>query len=1683
MGEDAAMSDDVEGTATIGCSGARDQGSGRVVRRARLRIAAVLGFAALMLIIPSSSLGVHDTGAFELDGNAITDHPNAGSPDDWDRVCHQKTGGNCSTTFNTSGATAIEWASDGALNATIFTGGGSKDPEDIPDWAWKTDSGGLPDKDNLLHSFAARYSLAPSATCPSGGAPTCDVLYFGSDRYDNSGDAQQGFWFFQNPVGLGSNSVGGGTGFTGTHAPGDLLIISDFSNGGGTSTITVYKWDPVCTAANNPASSCADANLRTLASSAAANCATAGPADPFCGLVNPTDGTVAPWPFVDKSGFSTYLQGEFFEGGINLSVLGLSHECFASVASETRSSTSTTAVLKDFVLGNFGHCESGLRTTPKTGSGLDIPPGGLSIGTGSVSVKDSADLTITGAGTWSGTLKFFLCKVDAPATCTSPNGTQVGATQNVDQDTVQPMFSAAATVTAAGRYCWRGEFTATTAGVPNSTDDTEGECFIVNPVTPTLTTNATTAVGLGTAIGDSATLSGTANQPGNPIINGPLGAAAGGTITFRAFGPSDPTCANAPAFTSAPVAVSGDGTYGPVSFTPTVPGTYRWIASYSGNLPNTLAQTGACNDANETSIVVDANIQITPDGVNRVGDTHTFTAHVNVNDGTGFTNAPDGTTINFTVAGPGTFSAAPAQCVTSGGTGSCTIGLTANVTGVSVVTASTSVLVGGVSVTRSTNGVGANSGPATKRWVDAKISIAASATNEVGDPHTFTVTLQKDIGDGNGFGAAAGEHVNFTLTDSNGAVSVLDAAASTCDDAGANTDAGGQCTIVFTSNSAGQVTGHASSTLSVAGSANFTVATDGVAPNSGDAVKTFVDANIQISPQSATNPLSTNHTLTGHVNVNTGSGGFQNAPNGTTITFSLVNAGGATASFVGPSSCTTAGGTGSCDVVISSSTAGTTTIKASTDVTVGGVTLHRESGDGKLGDSADATKNWAAARISIAPDATNEIGDPHTFTVTLEKDTGTGAFVAAAGEHVDFTLTDSLGAASVLDAASSTCDDAGANTDANGQCTIVFTSPSAGKVTGHASASLQIGGATVVAQTNGAGGSSGDAVKTFVDANIQIAPDGVNRIGDTHTFTAHVNVNDGSGFANASGKLVTFSIDSGPGVLSNGNVSSTSCTTNANGNCTIDLDSATTGVTKVSAHTTFLVGGVSLTRNTDGTAANSSPATKTWVNAKISIAQDATNAIGDPHTFTVTLTKDPGTGTFVTAAGEHVGVTLTDTNGAASVVDAAASTCDDAGANTNANGQCTITFTSQTPGKVTAHASSTLSVAGSANFTVETDGVAPNSGDAVKTFVDANIQITPPSAINPVSTNHTLVGHVNVNTGTGGFVNAPNGTTIGFTLSGAGSFVGPNSCITSGGTGSCSVVISSSTVGSSTVRAKTDVVVGGLTLHRETGDAKAGDGADAVKLWADATARTDILNASGAVVTTVVSGTIVHDKVFVDRVAGTPAAVPNPTGNVIFHRYATIDCTGTAVDQTVALTPGAPSTAITDDFAPTSDMSYRAEYLGDANYPARTGACEPLTVTPVPNPLIAIVKNPKSQTVAVGGTATFTITVTNAGNVVLTDVTVTDPLSPNCNRTKAQIPALASMAPGAKVSYTCTRPNVRGSFDNVATAIGTPPTGPNVTASDTAPVKAQALKPAKKKAKKKTKKPKVVSHKKPKATG
>jgi hypothetical protein len=542
----------------------------------------VVTIGAAAAFIPGA-LAVHDTGAFELDGNATSQ-----TTDDWDRVCHEVTGSDCSTGSDTNGATAVSWASDGAPNATIFTGGGSKDPQDVSAWAWKDGSGGLPDKDNLLHSFAARYSLPDSATCPAGSASTCEVLFFGSDRFDNSGDAQQGFWFFQNKITLGSNKVGGGTGFDGLHRDGDLLVISDFSNGGTTSTITVYRWN-----------SSVSGNLELLQTSDAANCGTAAAADAFCGIVNAETITM-PWSFTDKSGTSgnQALNGEFYEGGINLSTLGLANECFSSVLSETRSSTSTTATLKDFVLGQFAVCDASLSTNA---SKTSFEIGG--------SLTDDATVKVTGGASPpapTGTVSFFACGPSASTCDTSGTAFDTkplsGATVNGNEYTVT---SASFTPTSAGDWC----FAASWPGDSNYVngpyrDDGTNECFTVTPKQPTISTSQTAGpLALGSSISDTADLGNTAPKPnGDP---------AGGTITFRAYGPqadpSNPVCTGTPAYTSTDYPVSGDGTYptaqqAAASFTPTQAGQYNWVATYSGDSPNTLGVASKCAD--EASVII-----------------------------------------------------------------------------------------------------------------------------------------------------------------------------------------------------------------------------------------------------------------------------------------------------------------------------------------------------------------------------------------------------------------------------------------------------------------------------------------------------------------------------------------------------------------------------------------------------------------------------------------------------------------------------------------------------------------------------------------------------------------------------------------------------------------------------------------------------------------------------------------------------------------------------------------------------------------------------------------------------------------------------------------------------------------------------------------------------------------------
>jgi hypothetical protein len=220
-------------------------------------------------------------------------------------------------------------------------------------------------------------------------------------------------------------------------------------------------------------------------------------------------------------------------------------------------------------------------------------------------------VTVDGQTTWSGNVRFHLCgpaDLPTPTSNCGAGGTLIGADKPVSNGAAT-VVSDAATITSVGRYCWRADFLSGTTGVPDSTDPTDAtsqsECFTITPRQPMLTTQVVNAsVVIGDPIQDNATLSDTANEPGTPVINPTTpGGPAQGTITIKVFGPDDCTT---PAHADFTLNVNGDGTYGPVSFTPTAIGVYTFVASYSGDAPNTLgvAETACANQPDNEKVTV-----------------------------------------------------------------------------------------------------------------------------------------------------------------------------------------------------------------------------------------------------------------------------------------------------------------------------------------------------------------------------------------------------------------------------------------------------------------------------------------------------------------------------------------------------------------------------------------------------------------------------------------------------------------------------------------------------------------------------------------------------------------------------------------------------------------------------------------------------------------------------------------------------------------------------------------------------------------------------------------------------------------------------------------------------------------------------------------------------------------------
>jgi hypothetical protein len=527
----------------------------------------------------------------------------------------------------------------------------------------------------------------------------------------------------------------------------------------------------------------------------------------------------------------------------------------------------------------------------------------------------------------------------------------------------------------------------------------------------------------------------------------------------------------------------------------------------------------------------------------------------------------------------------------------------------------------------------------------ARIQIGDDDVNEVGESHTFTAFVEKNLGTGV-FQPAAGEEVDITLThsDANGDIVIggteyTGTATVTC-----TTDSAGECDVTFHSVTPGAVTGHAEASLLLGNvSTPFVVETDGQGGNSGDATKYFVDATVAIEDD-AINGVNDTHTFT--ITATAYPGGVSG------VTFNSVGFTLSDPTKEVSNTCASPSGTGNtrtCTVTVDSSVAATIVANGSTSITftegsfsdtVTRTTdgLETELGSGNF-NSGPATKHFVDVAIDINPDGVNEVGESHDFTITVTPSMPPGVSVSA------ITITPSVDPGP--DSADDDCDlvtAAGPYT-----CTLTISDSQVATFTASATADVTFtdGTNSLVVSRDTADSTNGDAVKRFVDATVAVEESDTNGVGEPHTFTITVTAYP-DGVSDVSFDEITFELTPDDSTY----VSDTCATPSGTGNvrtCTVTVDSdvATDVTINASASVTFTEGTFTDTveRTTDGLEtevgsgnSNSGPATKEWIAGVLAwekhdqngnLLGGATFEVCRTHDFDSQAAKDPLADPFV----------------------------------------------------------------------------------------------------------------------------------------------------------------------------------------------------------------------------------------------------------------------------------------------------------------------------------------------------------------------------------------------------------------------------------------------------------------------
>jgi hypothetical protein len=283
--------------------------------------------------------------------------------------------------------------------------GGSSDADFHPNTDWHWVAGNANDKGDIANAGAVLIGK---------------VLYFMGDRAAINGDAQIGFWFFKDNV---QPLLDGSGKFSGDHTNGDLLVISNFTGGGGHAAPTIYEWQGKT--ATSPGAAVLVRDPTHPNPSVPADLTTNGSK-----IASPNGTSVLgdTWMFQAKGDNADhdYLTNLFFEGYVDLTNIPEA-SCFQRFLLETRNSQSLSASLQDLAAGAFSGVPNPPIVTPGSAcvgnpvtvsascSGTSVrwyanASGGSPLGTADGVSQDGNSLTKTGLAT--GTYTFYASCAD-----------------------------------------------------------------------------------------------------------------------------------------------------------------------------------------------------------------------------------------------------------------------------------------------------------------------------------------------------------------------------------------------------------------------------------------------------------------------------------------------------------------------------------------------------------------------------------------------------------------------------------------------------------------------------------------------------------------------------------------------------------------------------------------------------------------------------------------------------------------------------------------------------------------------------------------------------------------------------------------------------------------------------------------------------------------------------------------------------------------------------------------------------------------------------------------------------------------------------------------------------------------------------------------------------------------------